>query len=107
MPREVEGGIVRRWYCDNYRCPYSWHETRWCPEQLRPAEVAEVELTPEQQQAVWEWRQERARRAGTQPERTRAAPPAAPPKPWHGWLPVVIAVASLILVVLLSVLGAR
>ncbi|MGW4720322.1 hypothetical protein [Nocardia sp. NPDC004260] len=88
MPREVGGGIVRRWYCDNPRCRHPWHETQWCPEQTS-SEVAEVWLSPDQQQAVWEWRAERARRAAADAERVRRAQPAAPPDPGYGWLLVV------------------
>ncbi|WP_236567478.1 hypothetical protein [Nocardia sp. CY41] len=100
MPREVGGGIVRRWYCDNYRCPYSWHETQWCPNQMS-SEVAEVPLPPDQQQAVWEWRAERARRAAADAARARRVQPAAPPDPGYGWLLVV---GLLFVVVALGVL---
>ncbi|MEU2258538.1 hypothetical protein ABZ540_35835 [Nocardia xishanensis] len=101
MPREVPGGIVRRWYCDNYRCPYPFHETMWCPHQMS-TEVVDVPLPADQQQAVWELRAERARRAAADAERARPARR----DPGVGWL-VVILVGVLVVVVMLGVMGAR
>lgn len=111
MPREVPGGIVRRWYCYNPYCRFTFHETRWCPEKLRSAEVAAPppippELPLDHEPTLWELREERLRRVAEEAERARQAQPAARPGPRYGWLwefiPVVVVFAIAMLVLVLA-----
>lgn len=111
MPREVPGGIVRRWYCYNPHCRYPFHETRWCPEELRSAGAAAPpplppELPPDHEPTLWEVREERLRRVAEEAERARQTQPAAPPNPGYGWLwefiPVVVVFAIAMLVLVLA-----
>lgn len=103
MPREVPGGIVRRWYCYNPNCQYPFHETRWCPEQMSAAVAAPPSwpLSQEQEKLLWE-RAERLRRRAEEAERARLAQPAAAPEPEYRWLLVVIPVGLLLIVVILG-----
>ena len=112
MPREVPGGIVPRWYCYNPRCRYPFHETRWCPEELRSAGSAGVAAPPpfpppaDHEPTLWELREDRLRRVAEEAERARQAQPAPrPPGPGYGWLLAVIPVGLLLLVVMLGLLG--
>ena len=70
MPREVPGGIVRRWYCYNPHCRYPFHETRWCPEQMSTGAAAPPSPPSppgqDHEPTLWELRAERLRRAARQ-----------------------------------------
>lgn len=109
MPREVPGGIVRRWYCYNPHCRYPFHETRWCPEQMSTGAAAPPSPPSppgqDHEPTLWELRAERLRRAAEEAERVRQAQPAAPPEPEYRWLLVAIPVGLLLIVVVLGLLG--
>jgi hypothetical protein len=112
---EIGGGLVRRWWCSNPNCSYSWHYSSWCPwEGTSPQRSAP--LPPKQAQALAERQLEKMREAAKEDERARRIqnytrnpndPVPVTPKPSrYGWLweaiPVVVVFALAMLVLVLA-----
>jgi hypothetical protein len=106
---EVEGGIVRRYWCNNPRCGEPWHYSSWCPTTGSSIED-DPPLSGEQllERAARQRELQRLRAADEAEEARRHPPvrePVAPEPPGYGWVlvlvPVMLVVGAAMLMLVL------